>query len=295
MKSSLKQILHFGGSLLAGIAIFFVIIRLHSYLSGVSFSIVITESWPFLVMMSCCYGISGIFLAKIWYCCLEHLEVRINFSTITWIYGYSQLGKYIPGNIFHLAGRQAFSMAENLPASKTMKSLVWELGILAIGAAGIFCPVFITYFLFPCWSSSLFVSIFIFCCVTVPWLVGRLFGKKIRAAILWCLVFLCIMGSIFVVLLLQITAYPLDLGKLFIFAGGYVVAWFIGLATPGAPAGMGMREATMLLITRGMPIPEVDLLLAVVLCRIVTTAGDFFFFIGSICLKYVVNKRLFTN
>lgn len=292
MKLLIKKFLHVAGSFLAVIAIFFVIVRFRSYLSEVNFSTVVAESWPFLVIMSLCYGISGLFLAKIWGCCLEYLEVRVNFLTTTWVYGYSQLGKYIPGNIFHLAGRQALGMAENLPAGKTMKSLVWELGILAIGAAGLFCPVFIAYFLFPFWSTSGFVGIFIFCCVTVPWLVGRLLGEKIRAAILWCLSFLCIMGAIFVVLLLQITAHPLNLGKCFILAGGYVVAWFIGLMTPGAPAGMGMREATMLLLTRGMPIPEADLLLAVVLCRIVTTAGDFLFFLGSICLKYIVRRRL---
>lgn len=286
MKFSIKQILHALGSLLAVIAIFFVVARLRSYLSEVDFSTVIAGSWPFLAMMPFLYAISGIFLVKIWCRCLEYLEVRVNFPNATWIYGYSQLGKYIPGNIFHLAGRQALCMAEHLPAGKTMKSLVWELGIQAIGAVGIFCPVFVAYYLFPFWPTGAFAGIFLFCCVTVPWLAGRLLGENIRAAFLWCLAYLCLMGGVFVVLLLQIAVQPLSPGDVFVLAVGYVVAWFVGLVTPGAPAGMGMREATMLLLARGMPVPEVDLLLAVVLCRIVTTTGDVIFFLGSLGLKY---------
>jgi uncharacterized membrane protein YbhN (UPF0104 family) len=71
--------------------------------------------------------------------------------------------------------------------------------------------------------------------------------------------------------------------------GAYVVAWLAGLVTPGAPAGIGVREIVLLLLL-GSSVAEADLLLVVVLGRIVTMVGDILYFITSIMLsKYQLN------
>jgi uncharacterized membrane protein YbhN (UPF0104 family) len=62
-----------------------------------------------------------------------------------------------------------------------------------------------------------------------------------------------------------------------VLCGSYVIAWLAGLITPGAPAGVGVRELVLLFLL-GEQIPAADLLLAVVLGRIVTVVGDLLFF-----------------
>lgn len=291
MKSSLKRILHIGGSLLACAAIFFMIVRLQSYLDTIDFSALISTLWIYIILLSLFVSVCNVFLVMIWYRCLEYLRVRPLFSSATWIYGFSQLGKYIPGNIFHLAGRQTIGMAENLPAGKVLKSIIWELGILACTASGIFCPPFIAQYFFPALGPAWLSGIFVLCCVAVPYAAGRLLGREIRSAILWAVLYLCSFGAVFAAILTLIT--QVDLSPLEIFYGStaYIVAWFVGFVTPGAPAGLGIREGAMLLLMKDIAVPEADLLLAVMLSRIVTIFGDFLFFLESVGIRCASRRR----
>jgi uncharacterized membrane protein YbhN (UPF0104 family) len=67
-------------------------------------------------------------------------------------------------------------------------------------------------------------------------------------------------------------------------SGAYVVAWLAGLVTPGAPAGVGVREMVLIFLL-GHAIPETELLPAVVVSRLVTVAGDVLFFAAAALLK----------
>ncbi|MGD9700712.1 hypothetical protein [Acinetobacter sp.] len=68
-----------------------------------------------------------------------------------------------------------------------------------------------------------------------------------------------------------------------------MVAWLVGLITPGAPAGVGVREMVLLFLL-GDQIAHLNLLLAVLLGRIVTMGGDLLFFIISILLGRLKNN-----
>jgi uncharacterized membrane protein YbhN (UPF0104 family) len=59
--------------------------------------------------------------------------------------------------------------------------------------------------------------------------------------------------------------------------------WAIGFVTPGAPGGIGVREATMVLILSQV-MPPLESLLIPALMRMVTIAGDLFAF----SLSYVM-------
>jgi uncharacterized membrane protein YbhN (UPF0104 family) len=63
-----------------------------------------------------------------------------------------------------------------------------------------------------------------------------------------------------------------------------VLAWLAGLVTPGAPAGMGVRELVLLFMLNGIVIEE-DLLMAIVLSRIVTVMGDVLYFTVAFMIK----------
>lgn len=286
MKFSIKLFFHICGSILAVTAILFMIVRLQSYVDKIDFSTLVSTLWIYIIMLSLFVSICNIFLVMIWLRCLDFLGVNPSFSAATWIYGFSQLGKYIPGNIFHLAGRQTLGMAENLPGGRVLKSIIWELAILACTATAIFCPPFIAQYFFSSLSSSYISGIFVLCCLAVPYTAGQLLGRNIRLAILWAVLYLLSFGGVFAAILSLITHADLSSLEMFYGSTAYIVAWFVGFVTPGAPAGLGIREGAMVLLMKDIAVPEADLLLAVMLCRIVTIFGDFLFFMESLCVKY---------
>lgn len=288
MHFSAKRFFHICGSILACSAIFFMAARLQSYLDKIDFSTLISNLWPYFLALALFVSFYNIFLVVIWYRCLQNLDVDTSYTCATWIYGVSQLGKYIPGNVFHLAGRQTLSMAERLPGGKVLRSMIWELAILAGAGLGVFWPPFVAQYFFPSLNLLWLFGIFAFCCVAMPYAVGRVLNKILRSAYLWSILYLCSMGLFFSVMLSLVSSVEISPVNL-IFAGtAYVAAWFVGLVTPGAPAGLGVREAAILLLTQDIPIPEADLLLAVLLGRILTILGDFLFFLEGLGTKYLL-------
>ena len=61
------------------------------------------------------------------------------------------------------------------------------------------------------------------------------------------------------------------------------MAWLAGLLTPGAPAGIGVRELVLVLLLKGI-VPEAELLLAVLLSRLVTVGGDLLFYLVAMAI-----------
>ena len=72
------------------------------------------------------------------------------------------------------------------------------------------------------------------------------------------------------------------------FGGAFVLAWLVGLVTPGAPAGIGVRELMLLLLLKGQ-MSQTDLVMAIALGRIVTSGGDVLFFIATL----IYGRKLF--
>lgn len=288
MHFSAKRFFNICGSILACSAIFFMADRLQSYLDKIDFSTLISTQWPYFLALALFVSFYNIFLVVIWYRCLQYLDVDTSYSCATWIYGVSQLGKYIPGNVFHLAGRQTLSMAERLPGGKVLRSMIWELAILASAGLGVFWPPFVAQYFFPWLNLWWLVGIFAFCCLALPYVVGRVLNKILRSAYLWSILYLCSMGLFFSVMLSLVSSVEISPVNLFFAGTAYVAAWFVGLVTPGAPAGLGVREAAILLLTQDIPIPEADLLLAVLLGRILTILGDFLFFLEGLGTKYLL-------
>jgi uncharacterized membrane protein YbhN (UPF0104 family) len=65
------------------------------------------------------------------------------------------------------------------------------------------------------------------------------------------------------------------------FVGAYIVAWLVGLATPGAPAGVGVREVVLYSLLKPF-VSDSDLLTAIVLGRMVTVAGDLAYYVVAL-------------
>src|SRR5690606_21065797 len=67
--------------------------------------------------------------------------------------------------------------------------------------------------------------------------------------------------------------------------GAFAAAWVVGLLVPGAPAGLGVREA-VLLVLLGEVMPTADAVVAIALLRVATTLGDLVHFVaGGVLLR----------
>ena len=100
------------------------------------------------------------------------------------------------------------------------------------------------------------------------------------ALVLYLLFFVA--GGVLLVWLVAAVGGGIDLGAR---AAGAVIAafslaWAAGFLTPGAPAGLGVREAALVAALGGL-LGEPTVLLAALALRVVTVLGDTLFFTGS--------------
>lgn len=275
MSQILKRILHWTGSILAVLGIVFVGLRMRNYSAELDFSRFNTTMWSVFVGLALIYGLANLMLALAWRDLLGHFRVHVLRRSAIKIYGISQIARYVPGNIFHLAGRQALGMAAGLPARALAKSALWELGLIAVGG-GLF-GILAAPLMWTKLSVLISIEIFAVMSVVVVIAVRQLLSSSVGVALIWQILFLALSGSVFIGVLELVTQTSFTYSAFSLLCGAYVIAWLAGLVTPGAPAGVGVRELVLLFLLKGM-VAEADLLLAVVLGRLVTVTGDLFYF-----------------
>lgn len=278
-KQSLKRLLHWLGGGLALLSVAFVGVRLQSYWLDLNFSKIDYLKWIFIGVFSFVYGLTNVFLALAWRDLLRFLGIPFPTSKSIRIYGISQLAKYAPGNILHLASRQALGMAAGIPAGKLIKSMIFELGLMAT-TGGLFFILALPQ-IFPYLPDYIGLISFVITLALFGWLVMHFMGLKVVHAFMLQAAFLLVSGVIFAGLIFLISENKiLEFWYFFTIIGAYVLAWLLGLITPGAPAGIGVRELVLLLLLNGV-FAEADLLIAVLMGRLVSVAGDIIFFLFS--------------
>ena len=286
MTPTFRKLLNCIGSLIAIAGITFVLLKLNNYKEQIDWTILSSSVWLKIILYSALYGGANILLALAWRFLSRHFGANLSITQAVSIYGITQLAKYVPGNIFHFAGRQAMSMAAGLPGWAIAKSALWELAILSLAGTTFFilaAPLFVD-------AISTGTSIFLYLSVLgVILLFSKLFNKtKIAIAFLLYSIFLAVSGYIFLACI-QFTYHALhpSLSVSISIISAFIIAWLAGLITPGSPAGIGIRELVVVFLLKSL-VPESDLLIAVISSRIVTIFGDLLFFLyaGFLYLIY---------
>jgi uncharacterized membrane protein YbhN (UPF0104 family) len=278
---SLKAILNWVGSVLGLAGVAFVIIRLVKYGSQLTLGALGPWRWLGLLVLALLYGISGMLLALAWRELLLYLGVSAGRRWAIGTYGVSQLAKYLPGNVFHLAGRQAIGVAAGIPAWPLAKSSIWELGTISV--TGSLFGLLVLPLLNPSVSEILPTGLFAVALFVVLWIASRQLSSHIARAVSLHAIFLALSGLLFAGVL-TLTAHPrTSTGSLLVLlCGAYVTAWLAGLVTPGTPAGMGVREVVLYALLHALVIQK-DLLTVILIARMVTVTGDLcFYFVASV-------------
>ena len=281
MSARLKQILAHVGSLLAVAGFVFVGVRLTDYWPQFQNAPLSGGQMSLLLLLALGYGLANWLLAMAWRDLLNELGTRLSIVKSTAIYGRAQIAKYAPGNVFHLAGRQVLGMAAGVPVQPLAKSIALELGLLVVCAL-VWISLFLQRWL-ASWVGDLawVVPVLMVAGVGIAVLRWRRFLSA--RALAWQSMFLLFSAAVYWVVLASLAPEPVSRVPAGVVLGAAMAAWLAGLVTPGAPAGLGVREAVILLIL-GLWVPQADLVLAVLLARLVNILGDVGFFLASVWL-----------
>lgn len=285
-KNSFKKILEYLGRIITVLAIVFVFFKMYEYSDGVDLSrIDRTRYWYFLPLIIL-YFIGNTLLSMSWRNIVFSLGCNISYLDSFTIYGISQIAKYMPGNVFHFASRQIEGEQLRINRKVLIKSTFLELFLLVLSGATF------GLFLLPSYLevlSTLHVAMLFIVIASVSLLVlKRHFNTRLYFSIFLYMLFLLQSGFIFVtVLLLVDSSVSVDIDTVVLFISSFVIAWLIGLVTPGAPAGVGIRELVLITIL-GSIIADSTLVFSVLLARVITVLGDFAFFLVA---WFLSNKR----
>jgi len=250
-------------------------------------------------------GIAG----QIWHTLLSDLGFSPSWKQVQAIFAITQFGKYLPGNVGQYLGRVFMAREIGIPASVTANTMLieilWGTGIgagltllsliffvdgQALGFQ--FGPVqlvlIIVLLMFLPWLGISFVNRF------TPELAKRLSGGSAIAAprfitaLVVALLFLVNFWMMGVILKLQaVWFFDVAEGSIFQLTCLFTIAWLAGYLVPGAPGGLGVREAIMVMVLSPLLGAGAAVGLSLTL-RLTTTLGDAVAFaLGILGRKYL--------
>jgi glycosyltransferase 2 family protein len=307
MKSTSKYegFLPWIGRALMLFGIFFVFLRLWAYKDDIKDSIAEPALWISMLLISLIYGLAGILLSSGWLNLLRAQGVQSN--VFSWknawsLYGRTQIAKYIPGNVFHIAGRHVLGNQMGLEHARLITAAVLEIIIVLLSAMLLsifamgqifhlmndFLPSFFIIILF---FLLVLVVLYIFrnCFLNLSWEIVH--WPRLAFSLSFYLTFFIISCFLFLISIFIISGnFSALADQWLLILGGYAFAWAVGFVTPGAPGGLGVREVTLLAVLDAA-VPGAILLVSVLAFRFATSMGDMVFFIMAVMFGKVNMTR----
>lgn len=287
-----KNTIHWIGHILAVASIVFIGFKLFNHIELVRMRGLISSSLMMnALLLSLAYTLNLLLLVFGWHHIILAEEGQLSLKTSLNIYGKSQIAKYFPGNIFHLAGRQWLGMQQGISQTILLKSSLWEIGLIAVAAVLIGLTSLANLFT----TFSAMILIMLIMIIGIAYVLTEFFKTGYVKAFYAYLIFHIIAGLLFAVVLNLIDGNVFNQpASLAICISAYVLAWLVGFVTPGVPGGVGVREMVILVLL-GHGYSEQTLLVALIVSRIVTTLGDLFLFMAVSTQKNLQEKTLETK
>ncbi|HNS81532.1 MAG TPA: hypothetical protein PKM67_08755 [Kiritimatiellia bacterium] len=242
--------------------------------------------------------LDNVILASIWGGLLRVCgATKFAMRTTLWLYAQTQIAKYLPGNIMHFAGRHAAARSRGVAHAPLAAAAMMEFGGLIAAAGGVALiglslsagdgqrTVMVRLAVI---SLIVLLGLSALICLVPRTAVFRRLGggvlvpivvaRGLSVAILGYVVFFLIGGMSCILLANALSGDGFHGSGSILFA--YAVSWIMGFITPGAPGGLGVREAALsgLLTAQLGAAPAV---LAALLFRGVTVGADVLFYAGS--------------
>ncbi len=209
------------------------------------------------------------------------------------IYTKANLGKYLPGNVMHFVERNLYAAETGLGQLEAASSTVLEIigqclaalilgSLLSFSYIARFFRQYVSFRYIPaavilCAAAVIVFAVCIKKSAKIRFLAGKLkspgfvitFFKNLGLYILDML----ILGAILTVFVMLLGNRVLSVSETVLLVSENTVAWLIGFVVPGAPGGIGIREAVLQIMSEGTFFSEL-ILVAAILQRISTIFGD---------------------
>lgn len=253
---------------------------------------------PELFFASVIYAVICVLIGAAWHLLLRIFEPGVlSWQQSVCIYAISQVAKYLPTNTLHFIGRYAMGRAAGTSPQALVSSTMIEQGLILciavlLGASALPSVLELIFdqllSKFSIWPYVLIATIFLG--------LGFIARQKITAVYSTrSLPYLCSAAILIALFFLATSGLFLYIGKEFLLPNQHfpdflwttsviALAWAIGMAVPGASAGIGLREF-VIVSALDTNLPVEVLLLVVLGFRIMTVAGDVLVFIAGVLMR----------
>lgn len=256
--------------------------------AAVGLGLLITVMFVFIVYVS----------AYAWKSILEFIQGgKIHEPSLLSVYTKANIGKYLPGNFMHFAGRNVLAGKLGFTQLDIAFSTIIEIAVLFLTACFWSLLLAFQYFVKVARQSlDLIASHKVISAIAIIILVLAICGflflmfrkdsfRKYRRFLTRGFLFLVL--KLFIIysftLLLPAASFVVILPAVFgcsmtpyvfmLTTAAYVTSWVAGYMVPGAPGGIGVRESVLLLVL-GASFPSDILLIAIIFHRLLSVAGD---------------------
>lgn len=218
------------------------------------------------------------------------------------IYARTQIAKYIPGNVFHFAGRHVLGSQVGFGHGSLAGATIYEVTGLLVASSGLALLGIVLYGTNQIKVSALNISAIFFVTLLILLVLNKAIAKspKLRGfnlqdkkitEIMMVLIptyflyvaFFLIIGGILFSVVYAVSDIE-NIHQLGFVITTFAVSWIAGYITPGASAGIGIREAVMVVsLTNFLGEPQ-SLFIALIF-RIITVVGDLVYFLSSFAMR----------
>jgi len=300
----IKNKVNYLGTAVMILSLAFLIYKVYQY--GIDLKMISNPINIFVLsLFSLASGAMCLFYSKIFQNILSFFITDLPKTEITYIYCKANLYKYLPGNFMHYIGRNQIAIEYNLSHSKVIASTLIETVFIIISGVVIFLAfsgrLVLNWILLNTYPGNKYLlfglTLILIVFVTMLW------QKKIKLRLkeyvqilvanrksvafdmfIYSGVF--IINGLMFIGVMKCSGITININIALPIIGLYCFSWIIGFITPGAPAGLGIREVVMSAMLFGAVEKEL-VISAVVLYRIVTIFGDFIGFIIAFLLKRI--------
>ncbi|UMA65984.1 hypothetical protein LVO79_05935 [Roseivivax marinus] len=232
--------------------------------------------------------------AAAWSCALrERADAPLVSGAAVLVYARCNILKYLPGNVFHFGGRQVMAREAGWSHRAAFLASTLEVAAMPLMAAcaalsalmlsGYASPlaaaVRLSHSMPPRLLAFGLLALGIIALVAAG--LARRRGIALRAlAAMAALDLAFFVGGAALIAALAPALTAAGPAELSAIAAAYLASWVLGFVVPGAPGGLGVREAAFVhLAAAVIPVPAAVAL--ALLARLVTTLGDLWFALAA--------------
>ena len=286
-KENLKKSLYTLGKILGIAGLVFVFYKLFQEYTLSTLMEKLSYFWYIIIplilinLLSLLIGIYG------WHLILKgYIERPLAYTHSYYFFAKTEIAKYLPGNIFHLVGRQALASEYKITQGQMAKTSVLHAFSLLVATL-----ISATLFSLFVEAIPLYLKVGLILASIISLAVLLLVHTRFSlASKLWINVLFIISITLQGILLAWIVLYQLENISWQLFcqvSGIYIISWLVGFVTPGASGGLGVREGTFVAIASFLQLNIASdiIIFSVLLVRLINILVDILMYISTLMRK----------